>query len=38
VESMQIEHQSIDKAEAGQEIALKLAQKARPGDKVYAVE
>jgi translation elongation factor EF-1alpha len=38
VESMQIEHESIEKAEAGQEIALKLSQKARPGDKVYAVE
>ena len=37
VDSMQIEHQSIEEAEAGQEIALKLAQKARPGDKVYAV-
>jgi translation elongation factor EF-1alpha len=38
VESMQIEHQNIEEAEAGQEIALKLAQKARPGDKVFAVE
>ncbi|NIN69370.1 MAG: hypothetical protein GTO63_32740 [Anaerolineae bacterium] len=38
VESMQIEHQAIEKAEAGQEIALKLDQKARPNDTVYKVE
>lgn len=37
VESMQIEHQSIEKAEAGQEVALKLDQKARPHDLVYKV-
>ncbi|HJX39173.1 MAG TPA: translation elongation factor-like protein [Anaerolineae bacterium] len=35
VESMQIEHQPIEKAEAGQEVALKLDQKARPHDSVY---
>jgi putative protease len=38
VESMQIEHQPIEKAEAGQEIALKLDQKARPNDTVYELE
>jgi len=38
VKSMQIEHQSIEKAEAGQEIALKLGQKARTNDTVYKVE
>ena len=38
VESMQVEHQPIEKAEAGQEIALKLDQKARPGDEVFEVE
>jgi putative protease len=38
VESMQMEHQPIEKAEAGQEIALKLDQKARTHDTVYKVE
>ena len=38
VESMQVEHQPIEKGEAGQEIALKLDQKARPGDMIYKVE
>ena len=38
VGSMQIEHQPIEKGEAGQEIALKLEEKARPGDKVFKVE
>ncbi|HUS71068.1 MAG TPA: hypothetical protein VM075_09905 [Anaerolineae bacterium] len=38
VGSMQVEHQPIEKGEAGQEIALKLDEKARPGDKVYKVE
>ncbi|TKJ31843.1 MAG: translation elongation factor-like protein [Chloroflexi bacterium B3_Chlor] len=37
VESMQVEHQPIDKAEAGQEVAVKLDQKARPNDRVYKV-
>ena len=35
VESMQIEHQPIERADAGQEIAIKLEQKARPNDSVY---
>jgi selenocysteine-specific translation elongation factor len=38
VDSMQVEHQPIEEAEAGQEIAIKLDQKARPGDTVYKVE
>jgi hypothetical protein len=38
VGSMQVEHQPIEKGDAGQEIALKLDEKARPGDKVYKVE
>jgi putative protease len=37
VESMQVEHEPIEKAEAGQEIAVKLEQKARPDDRVYKV-
>jgi len=35
VESMQTEHKTIQRAEAGQSIGLKLAQQARERDLVY---
>jgi putative protease len=35
VDSMQIEHNSIQRADAGQSIGLKLAQHAKEGDAVY---
>lgn len=35
VESMQIEHKNIQKAEAGQSIGLKMTQLAREKDVVY---
>jgi hypothetical protein len=35
VESMQIEHQNIPKAEAGQSIGLKMSEHARERDAVY---
>ena len=35
VESMQIEHENIQKAEKGQSIGLKMAQRAREKDVVY---
>jgi hypothetical protein len=35
VESMQIEHENIPKAEAGQAIGLKLVEHARERDAVY---
>jgi len=35
VESMQIEHKNIQKAEAGQSIGLKVAQRVREKDIVY---
>ncbi|MGQ9624828.1 MAG: translation elongation factor-like protein [Candidatus Bathycorpusculaceae bacterium] len=35
VESMQIEHKNIQKAEAGQSIGLKVIQRVREKDKVY---
>ncbi len=38
VESMQVEHQPIERAEAGQEIALKVDQKVRVNDMVYSAE
>jgi hypothetical protein len=35
IESMQIEHQNIPRAEAGQSIGLKMASHVREKDKVY---
>jgi hypothetical protein len=35
VESMQIEHENIPRAEAGQSIGLKMAEHTREGDRVY---
>lgn len=37
VESMQIEHESVEKAEAGQAIGLKVIEKVREGDQVYKI-
>lgn len=37
VESMQIEHKNIERAEAGQIIGLKVNQRARENDRVYKV-
>lgn len=37
VESMQIEHKNIEKAEAGQIIGLKVNERARENDKVYKI-
>ena len=38
VESMEIEHQSVQKAEAGQEIGLKVIERVRENDQVYRLE
>ena len=35
VESMQIEHENIPKAEAGQDVGLQMAEQARERDVVY---
>lgn len=35
VDSMQIEHKNIPRAEAGQSIGLKVKDRTRPGDTVY---
>jgi translation elongation factor EF-1alpha len=35
VDSMQIEHKNIPRAEAGQSIGLKVNDRVRPGDIVY---
>jgi len=37
VESMQIEHESVQEAKAGDAIGLKVSQQVREGDKVYKV-
>ncbi|MEM2955729.1 MAG: hypothetical protein QXM25_03325, partial [Nitrososphaerales archaeon] len=35
VESMQIEHQDVQSAEAGKSVGLKVVQRVREGDIVY---
>ena len=37
VESMQIEHQPVEKAEAGQIVGIKVIAKVREGDNVYKI-
>jgi len=37
VKSMQIEHQAISEAHAGQEIAMKVDRRVRPRDKVFRI-
>ena len=37
VDSMQIEHEKVDKAKAGQSIGLKVKEPVREHDKVYKV-
>ena len=37
VESMQIEHKNIERAEAGQIIGLKVKERVRKNDKVYRI-
>jgi len=38
VMSMQIEHQPVEKAAAGDSIGLKVVERARQGDKVYRLQ
>lgn len=38
IESMQIEHENIDKAKKGDEIAIKVSGKTKEGAVVYRVE
>jgi len=37
IESMQIEHESIEKAKKGDAIGLKVGQSVREGDQVYKI-
>ena len=38
VSSIQIEHNSVEKAPAGSSVGIAVSQKVHPGDKVYKVE
>jgi len=38
IESMQVEHESVEKAKKGQSVGLKVDQQAREGDDVFKVE
>lgn len=37
VGSMQLDHQPVERGEAGQEIALKVAQPVKPKDQVFII-
>ena len=37
VESMQIEHEGVEKAGPGDSVGIKVGEKVRPGDMVYRV-
>lgn len=37
VDSMQIEHENVEKAKKGQSIGLKVDQQAREGDEVFKI-
>lgn len=38
VDSMQIDHQNVESAESGQELGIKVSDKAREGDEILKVE
>ena len=38
VDSMQVEHENIEHATAGSEVALKVSARVRAGDSVYRLE
>jgi translation elongation factor EF-1alpha len=37
VESMQIEHQNVSEAKAGDSVGIRVPEKVRPGDQVFRV-
>jgi translation elongation factor EF-1alpha len=37
VDSLEVEHQKVQQAEAGQDVAFKVKEKARTGDDVFKV-
>ena len=38
VDSMQMEHEKVQKAAAGQNIGIRVPERVRPGDRVYKIE
>jgi len=38
IDSMQVEHENIEKAKKGEGVGLKVEQQVREGDEVYKVE
>jgi len=38
IDSMQVEHESVEKAKKGEAVGLKVEQQVREGDEVYKVE
>ena len=38
VDSMQIEHENVSEAKAGDSIGIKVSEKVRPGDMVYRAQ
>lgn len=38
VESMQIEHEFVEKAEIGQDVGIKVKEKVKDNDRIYLVE
>lgn len=38
IESMELDHESVETAVAGEEIAVKVADRVREGDEVYRVD
>lgn len=38
VTSMEIDHQSVEKAEKGQDVGVRVLRRVRPRDKVYKLE
>ena len=37
VDSMQVEHDSVENAKAGDAVGLKVVDRVRPGDQVYKI-
>ena len=38
VDSMEIEHETVERAKKGQEVGLKVKERVRKGDRVYRVD
>jgi len=38
VDSMEIEHEAVERAKKGQEVGLKVKERVRKGDRVYKVD